>query len=1331
MPRAVRLASIIVLVVFLASMATPMAASTLQSRGALFRLNPRLLLLEKAPAVAGFLIVRGAAAAVTHLMPVLEKEYPVAIPLSPSKSITVRGGLGVEASPLVRPVYIAGERYYLVPFFMSGKALVKLLEERASQILAFYAKPFPTLEVYGVGDKPALREALRAAVDNYRIRELLGVTKVEQQYGIDGSGVRIAIIDTGIDYGHPDIAPELIYYEGVYHGKWIREPLVLDADEMQVVFFTPLKPVNGYLNVSSATFKTLLLDFQKGWVLAEFNYTELKEMGVLKSPLLSVAGIPSKSGVYRLGFTAEEVFAFTEKGMGVALQVYPVLLYDPKQPGVYSAARIDFNLDGNFTDDPVITYNGTRIAASPDYNGDGLPDVSLGVAGGFVYDWLGVLTGGVATIVPGWDLAGRYLSFFYDFFGHGTACASAAAGRPIVHYYGNYTLGWGEGYAILNHTLPGMATGAKVVGIEGLVLNTEVALLWAAGFDAAPNGTMYYSGHPRAQIISNSWGISVPFYEAFTVGASPARLPGLDYLSILEDAIATPGTFAPDYPGVLVVHAAGNGGAGYGTITTPGAATRVLTVGASTTYHYVNNILEARGLPPYHSYAENDVVFWSARGPTMLGYVKPDVVDVGAYGFSDTSIVNHGVTLMSGTSYATPLTAGVAALVYEALPDASPQLVKRILMSTAEDIGYDAFSMGAGRVDAYKAVSLALELAGEKERLGAQPLLAGSSDAGRVYARLLERQWFWTFNDYLPAVITLVKMLYAYEMGMRVMQPTMLKLPRPVPLTPVTSYSLFIPGLAPGSSAAENFTIYNPTNTTVNVTLHVCTAKLIDVEELPVTLRPAAGGAVALAAVPIPLAAIPNKTDLMVAILSVNHKYFDSNNDYKPDVFLEVRAVGWKDFNHDNRIEHDELMEVNFVVQASNYQYLTVSNIFSKLKGYDYLILELIAYAYQVRNITSSIPAELTIAFYSMKAPHPWMHVEPSTAEIPPGGEQTFTLVANPPMDTPPVSHEARILVDYVTGDGYRSEMVIPVSVTTYVAAGRGLTVLRPAEGSNPFKELYPAFYVRGTYDWEWRYEAGDWRFYYVKLDGEGVAGYLYSAAWSGEYSYTTLDVLAGVATGEFGGLGSIYPALFNYAGGGIYLWAAHRLPNGEYSSHIGFVALHGSSTTYPAPGRDYSGIAVIGVHCVEYTGPEPFEPISLRLMPVREPLPLPVYLSNGESARETLISPYTGIYMVHAGPVFSPLFTSLLAMLRYGPAVNKAVMYTPRIGQVYSMAPGLGALTAAVTLQNSTVVKGVQLVLTLGLMETAKPFYILYPGSQKPTLIPELVIFEEAFYAR
>jgi hypothetical protein len=71
-----------------------------------------------------------------------------------------------------------------------------------------------------------------------------------------------------------------------------------------------------------------------------------------------------------------------------------------------------------------------------------------------------------------------------------------------------------------------------------------------------------------------------------------------------------------------------------------------------------------------------------------------------------------------GTSQSTPLTAGAAALVIEAYRNThkgatpAPALVKRLLTSTANDLGFPSREQGAGEVDSLKAVQAAMSIDG-------------------------------------------------------------------------------------------------------------------------------------------------------------------------------------------------------------------------------------------------------------------------------------------------------------------------------------------------------------------------------------------------------------------------------------------------------------------------------------------------------------------------------------------------------------------------------------------------------------------------------------------
>src|SRR3954451_19442930 len=133
-----------------------------------------------------------------------------------------------------------------------------------------------------------------------------------------------------------------------------------------------------------------------------------------------------------------------------------------------------------------------------------------------------------------------------------------------------------------------------------------------------------------------------------------------DPLSSAAPRLATSST-------ALFVIAAGNTGSANNTVTAPGCAPAVLTVGA----------VDRQDVPAW----------FSSRGPTAVDhYLKPELSAPGV-GISAARSGGRGdnaYVAMSGTSMATPHVAGAAAIVKQAHPSWTGQQLKAALVSSAK-----------------------------------------------------------------------------------------------------------------------------------------------------------------------------------------------------------------------------------------------------------------------------------------------------------------------------------------------------------------------------------------------------------------------------------------------------------------------------------------------------------------------------------------------------------------------------------------------------------------------------------------------------------------------
>lgn len=266
----------------------------------------------------------------------------------------------------------------------------------------------------------------------------------------------------------------------------------------------------------------------------------------------------------------------------------------------------------------------------------------------------------------------------YDDNGHGTHCSSIATGS-------------GDG----NATYTGVAPGAALVGVKVL--------------DSTGSGSMSTVDAGVNWCITNksTYGIRVISMSLGTSGSSD----GTDSTSVaVNNATAA---------GIVVCVAAGNAGPATYTIGSPGAAAGAITVGA----------MADTGEKGF------SLASFSSRGPTADGRIKPDICAPGVnITAAEAGSVDQYIAY-SGTSMATPFTAGTSALMLAADPSLTPAEVKSIITGTALDWGPTGqdIDYGFGRLQAYNAIMAAGGYTGTGPVVPNHTYAAGTLTASKDY----------------------------------------------------------------------------------------------------------------------------------------------------------------------------------------------------------------------------------------------------------------------------------------------------------------------------------------------------------------------------------------------------------------------------------------------------------------------------------------------------------------------------------------------------------------------------------------------------------------------
>ncbi len=1004
-----------------------------------------------------------------------------------------------------------------------------------NDVLGLKSKGYTVIEDFPLEfDSLDQSQAKTITQEGSRIGKILGSNYVYQNYTYTGKGITIGIVDTGTDFSNLDIRDSLARDKN-------NIPIMIDADGQGLVLtnttfianindkgiiknYTTTIPKNITSNVYVNS-KGVFLNLNKngnGTNIQVFN--SLYPKGGSGPVILGTVSdnykigknnrnfIISKSGIYHFGVIYESVM----RGQSPRLQLVPVLVVDSKIAGLYDTiipdmsdswkdfTRFDTSIlpsyDYDFTDETPTTLGDGKEFLVYDSNKDGKLDYSAGTAGARVLDVYGIegnssmvdkkigATNG--TLLSPLDPKGNYLGIMYDFEGHGTSTAASITSKGTEKYdiYANTT----------KYSLRGVAPGAKILPIKALWFGDAVyGWLWATGFNQEKN-TWVFAGKPRVDILSNSWGISTfPILQS---------VPGLDIQSLLLSALGVPGSLSKNYPGILVVSSAGNAGHGYGTLGTPDAAPYALTVGAVTNNVYIGSG-SFKDQPRFgnSTYFSGDVAGFSSRGPSLIGDPKPDLMAVGEYSFTPTSVTKYNknatdpFALFGGTSLAAPLVAGSAAVLMESLKQKGerydPFRIENILMSTATDLQNDPFTQGAGLVN----VTNAINFVNEKD------------DTFIVYNDA-------SYSNIKKILDVPIKTINSSSIGLERFQLNNNSFPE-------TSW--FGGRLLPGDRTSATFTIENPTDRQLEIKITPKILELIKKSQYngttAVNLKdPLLNKSGVFRPNYLPLENVKNHLDLLsffqkskpipddasLMVLNLNFPFSEflnsSSKMYADDIRISsLYLYDWDNKNNDSKPTYTELSMVNRGGSWGTVQELRISEPNSKIKHMPLVGIYPVPTRYSywqgdTKKNSTSMDYTISASYYKKDN---WNNIWLNSNDIKVAPHSSSHVIAT--IVVPPDS-QSGAFQGFLSFKDDLHEVNVPVSfgVLKKLESKDMPTVLK---GSTNGDVLYGNGYIGGAFDMSNRYNAGDWRQYYFDVQDKTINAVSLNISW--ENKDTNLSV--------------------------------------------------------------------------------------------------------------------------------------------------------------------------------------------------------------------------------
>ena len=579
--------------------------------------------------------------------------------------------------------------------------------------------------------------------------------------------------------------------------------------------------------------------------------------------------------------------------------------------------------------------------------------------------------------------------------------------------------------------------------------------------------------------------------------------PGLDTLSLILSVLVIPHSLDQNYPGVTIVTSAGNSGHGYGTVGLPNASPYGITVGATTNNAFVG-FGPFKDQPRFGNTTDhyNHVVDFSSRGPGIIGDPKPDLMSIGAYSFTPSTISKikkdpsqNAFSLFGGTSMAAPIVSGSAAVLMESMNDNfetyDPLRIKNILMSTATDFYNDLLNQGSGLVNVFDAVQF----------------VKGQDDVFIVY----NDASYSNIKKILDVPLeSLNSTLFGFdEFGLSERK------------QPVTSW--FAGRLLPGDRSSAVFTIENPTNNTLDINIQSQSLTLIKKDifnattalQLKDSILNDTGTYIPNYYRLVDAKAhndlysyydqtYPIPTDASLMILNVNFPFNDFMNKteevYANDLKISsLYLYDWNDKNNDTKIASDEISLVNRGGSWGTVQEIRVSEPNNKFEHTPVVGIYPVPtrHSYWIGDTqqnSTSMDFTLTSNHYKKEK---WdvIWLDNEQIQIPPKNSTTITATLVVPTD-----FQSGVYQGFLQFEGNKHTANVPISFTVKeLINSKDRTVLITSSQDEDI--LYRNGFVKGAFDMVNRYMAGDWRQYYFEIADETINTGVIDISWESEDS--------------------------------------------------------------------------------------------------------------------------------------------------------------------------------------------------------------------------------------